>query len=254
LQQSNKALERDDSRSDIEPRWDHSTHEHVFDYYAEASVSDDAVVRFGRIRDAILRVMGRRNMGMLDLADIGCGAESRSMAWAELGCRVHALDVNEPLITLARTRAAERRVSIDFRVGSATALAWATRVLRPGGALFLTTTNRLCPRQAESNLVSYRWYPNRLKNHFQRLAITTRPELVNYARYPVVHWFTFYGLRRFLSARRLRSLDLFDVIHAEEKGALATLVLAAVKRRSILRYAGQVCTPGTCIMAMKDLP
>jgi 2-polyprenyl-3-methyl-5-hydroxy-6-metoxy-1,4-benzoquinol methylase len=278
LQQSNKASQRGQMSSDIAPLWDHSTHEQFFDYYAEASVSDEAVVRFRRTRDAILRVMGPGDRRMMDVADIGCGAGSHSMAWAELGCRVHALDVNKRLVELGQKRAAERGFTIDFRVGSATALPWADasmdvcvalellehvadweaclyefiRVLRPGGTLFITTTNQLCPRQAEFNLVLYSWYPRRLKNYFERLANTTRPQLANYAKYPAVHWFTYYGLRRFLAARHFRSLDRFDTINAEEKGTLARLVLAAVKRSSILRYAGQVCTPGTIILAIKE--
>jgi 2-polyprenyl-6-hydroxyphenyl methylase/3-demethylubiquinone-9 3-methyltransferase len=165
--------------------WDHSTHENFYDYYAEESASEEALGRMRRVRDHILRVMGSRRPKVLEVADIGCGAGTQSRVWAEAGQKVHALDVNQPLVELGRKRAAEAGYDIDFRVGSATALPWAdesmdvcialellehvsdwqscirefTRILRPGGALFFTTTSWLCPRQAEFNLPLYSWYP-----------------------------------------------------------------------------------------------
>ena len=43
------------------------------------------------------------------------------LLWAELGHNVHALDVNQPLLELARRRAGEQGRLIDFQLGSATA-------------------------------------------------------------------------------------------------------------------------------------
>ena len=62
---------------------------------------------------------------VLDVADIGCGAGTQSFLWAELGHNVHGLDVNQPLLEVARQRAGESRCSIDFQLGSATELPWA---------------------------------------------------------------------------------------------------------------------------------
>jgi 2-polyprenyl-3-methyl-5-hydroxy-6-metoxy-1,4-benzoquinol methylase len=73
------------------------------------------------------------------------------------------------------------------------------RILRPGGVLFLSTTNKLCPSQQEFSLPLYSWYPRPLKRHFEKLAVTKRPELENFARYPAVNWFSFYSLRSELS-------------------------------------------------------
>lgn len=259
--------------------WDHSTHERFYDYYAEESISEKALERFRRTRDAILRVLNvQPHNRLLQVADIGCGAGTQSMVWAESGHTVHALDVNERLIELGRKRSAEATYNIDFRVGSATDLPWPsesmdvciglellehvaewkrcmeefTRVLRPGGALFVTTTNWLCPIQAEFNLPLYSWYPASLKRRFERLAATTRPAIANFAKYPAVNWFTFHQLQRFLASRGFASLDRFDLIDVESKGRFARLIVSALRVVPILRWFAHVCTPGTIILAIKQ--
>jgi SAM-dependent methyltransferase len=179
-------------------------------------------------------------------------------------------------VQLGRVRAAAFS-NIEFRVGSATQLPWAdesmdvcvaleliehiaeweqcvqefVRILRPGGVLFMTTTNRLCPIQEEFNLPLYSWYPSALKRHFETEAVTRRPALANFARYPAVNWFTFYQLQRYLRARGLQSLDRFDIMNLDEQGSVARLIVGAVRSIPLLRYFGQLCTPGTRILAIK---
>jgi ubiquinone/menaquinone biosynthesis C-methylase UbiE len=260
-------------------QWDHSTHESFYDYYAKESQTDEAKQRFRRVRDNILRIIaneGRADQA-LDVVDLGCGAGTQSMLWAEMGHVVHAVDINEPLVALGRERAAKAELSIDFRTGLATSLPWpdesadvcialellehvadwrsclneCVRILRPGGALFLTTSNRLCPVQAEFNLPLYSWYPSALKHHFERMAVTTRPDLANYAKYPAVNWFTYYGLRDVLSSSGFRCLDRFEMMDLPEKGALARSIVAMMRWFPPLRGLGHVCTRGTRILALK---
>lgn len=277
-----KVAKYNDVVASEEPRnlvgFDHSTHENFYAYYAEESASEAAQVRFRRIRDHILRAIGRPSAQPLDVADIGCGAGTHSLLWAELGHRVHSLDVNGPLVELGRKRAAQAGQVIDFQVGSATKLPWAdnsmdicvalellehvldwescmrefTRVLRPGGALFLSTTNGLCPRQAEFTLPLYSWYPAFLKRRYVHLAMTTRPEIANFARYPAFHWFTFYGFRKWLGDRGFRSLDRFDIMDLEEKTPLARHLVQLVRAVPVLRWFGQVCTAGTIVLAIRE--
>jgi ubiquinone/menaquinone biosynthesis C-methylase UbiE len=197
-----------------------------------------------------------------------------------LGHQVHALDVNQPLLELGRSRAAKAGYTIDFRVGSATKVPWAdnsmdicialellehvvdwesclkefTRILRPGGALFFTTTSRLCPLQAEFNLPLYSWYPARLKHHYEQLALTTRPELANFAKYPAVHWFTFYQFQKLLAAKGFRCLDRFDIVDLPNKSRPVRLIVQAARALRPLRWLGHVCTPGTIVLAVKDAP
>jgi 2-polyprenyl-6-hydroxyphenyl methylase/3-demethylubiquinone-9 3-methyltransferase len=259
--------------------WDHSSHDRFYRYYAEASVSANAHQRFVGVRDAVLRVLGNHRPlnSPLHVADIGCGAGAHSAVWAESGHIVHALDINEPLLELGRKRAAAAGHKIDFRLGSATALPWAdksmdvcialellehvadwqscmkefTRVVRPGGALLFTTTNRLCPLQSEFNLPLYSWYPAPVKRHYEKLALTTRPEIANFAKYPAVNWFTFYGFRRLLSDAGFKCLDRFDIMDAESKGAAARAVVASVRIVPVLRWLAHVCTPGTTVLAIR---
>ena len=159
---------------------DHSSDPQFLAYYEEASLSEATVQRFRNIRNkslALLAAQGR-DITRLRVADIGCGAGTQSLLWAELGHAVFGLDVNAPLVEVAQRRAAERGLLIDFRVGTATALPledssvdvcllpellehvpdWeaclreAARSLDVGGLLYVSTTNVLCPVQNQFDL------------------------------------------------------------------------------------------------------
>lgn len=262
------------------PSWDHSTHADFFEYYARESQTEATVQRFRRVQSVMLGLAARAGMpSKLDVADIGCGAGTQARLWAECGHRVYGIDVNEPLIRLARKRAEQQKLDIRFEVGTATALPWgdrtmdvclmpellehvadwrscvneAARVLRPRGLLYLSTTNVLCPRQQEFNLPLYSWYPPPLKRYCERVAVTTRPAIANYAKYPAVHWFSFYGLRDFLKPLGFHCLDRFDLIDPAGRSASARIVLTLLRRWPLLRYLGHVVTPGTALVAVKSL-
>jgi 2-polyprenyl-6-hydroxyphenyl methylase/3-demethylubiquinone-9 3-methyltransferase len=267
-----------DGRSNSGPSeaWDTGTHEAFLKYYEEKSLSPKTRERFEYVRDRLLRMIDPKRAAQgLDVADIGCGAGSQSLLWAQLGHRVHGLDINSELVKVGRKRAAAAGVEIDFAVGSATALPWADasqdvvlspellehvrdwktvvdescRILRPGGLLYLSTTNRLCPKQYEYQLPLYSWYPAPLKRHYEKLAVTSRPELVQHAKYPAVHWFTFYELRDYLEPRGFRCLDRFDLMEVEGRNAPVRMALAALRGVSVLRYLGHVATPWSVVVA-----
>ena len=258
--------------------WDHTSHPEFYEYYASASQSEATAKRFLGIQAALLRVAAQTGMkARLDVADIGCGAGTQACLWAERGHRVFGVDINEPLIRLARSRAEERHLDIKFEVGSATMLPWAdasmdicivpellehvadwescvkeaTRVVRPGGLLYLSTTNVLCPRQQEFALPLYSWYPAPLKRYCERLAVTTRPGIANHAKYPAVNWFSFYELRNYLRPLGFRSLDRFDLIDPAGKGRLAGIVLRVLLTVPVLRFLGHVATESTYLVAVK---
>src|SRR5215213_10261286 len=95
----------DTNRADAGAPWDHSTHQDFYDYYATASESEATAQRFRRVQTTVLRVAAETGLcAQLDVADIGCGAGTQARMWAELGHRVYGLDVNKPLIDLARKR------------------------------------------------------------------------------------------------------------------------------------------------------
>jgi len=259
--------------------WGHGSHPDFYEYYAAESQSEATAQRFRGIQEAVLRVAVETGMGAkLDVADVGCGAGTQCRLWAERGHRVNGVDVNGPLIGLAAKRAAEQGLAIRFEVGSATALPWASesmdiclipellehvadwqsclkeaaRVLRPGGLLYLSTTNVLCPKQQEFTLPLYSWYPGVLKRYCERLSVTTHPAIANYAKYPAVNWFSFYGLRDFLEPLGFRRcLDRFDLIDVSGRSAVARTVALLLRKISVLRFLGHVATPSTYLVAVK---
>jgi len=259
--------------------WDHTTHQNFYDYYAAESQSEATLQRFQGIQASVLRVAERTGMGpQLDVADVGCGAGTQARMWAERGHRVYGVDVNEPLIWLAEKRTTEQKLAIKFEVGTATALPWgdrtmdvclvpellehvadwqscvneAARVLRPGGLLYLSTTNVLCPRQQEFNLPLYSWYPGALKRYCERLAVTTRPAIANYAKYPAVHWFSFYGLRKHLEPLGFHCLVRFDLSGTAGQSTLARTLMRLTRQVPMLRFLGHMATQNTYLVAIKS--
>lgn len=260
--------------------WDHSSDQSFLDYYEQQSLSPGTVQRFSIVRDKALRLLASRRGATghaLQVADIGCGPGTQCRLWAKLGHHVHGLDVNAPLIELARRRAREDSLEIVFDVGSATDLPYpdssmdvallpellehvanwegclneAVRILKPGGLLYLSTTNWLCPMQQEFSLPMYSWYPGFVKRKYERLAITTRPEIANHCKYPAVNWFSFYSLAKYLEERGFRCMDRFDMLETENKGALSKLAVTLIRSIPPLRFVGHVLTPSSIVFALK---
>lgn len=257
--------------------WNTGTHDDFYAYYERQSCGDAARLRFKAIQATLLRLIGQPRRP-LNVADIGCGAGTQSRLWAEQGHHVYGVDINEALIGLARARAREAELEIAFAVGSATALPWAdrsmdvciapellehvadwqavigelVRVLKPGGALYLSTSNRLCPRQEEFALPMYSWYPRCVQRHVEHLARTSHPHLAGYATYPAVNWFTFGHLRDHLAGCGVVCLDRFDMIDLNGRGHGARLLIRLIRALPPLRFLGHVATPYTVLLGFKQ--
>ena len=251
------------------------------EYYEQASISDRAIQRFQSIKDVMLGV--RRAMGLstdqLEVVDIGCNAGTQSIMWAKQQHKVRGLDINDGLVSIAKLRAEEQGVNIDFRVGSATQLPWneqvadicilpellehvedwqscldeGIRMMKPNGTLYLSTTNVLCPKQQEFDLPFYSWYPAPLKRHLEKLSVTTKRHWVNYAEYPAVHWFSFFQLKKYLEKRGFSCKDRFDIIvDTADKSSKKYQIAKIICSNPILRWLGHVATPYTVVIAVKE--
>ena len=248
-----------------------------FNYYESASQSPATLERFRQSTNTLLRLIGPRSEP-LQVLDIGCGAGAQSKFWLEGGHHYRGLDINQPLIELARRRAEELKLNATFDVGTATELPlpdqsvdvcllpellehvadWrrcveeAARVLRPGGWMFINTSSKLCPVQQEFSLPLYSWYPHPLKRYFERRAVTDWPALASHATYPAVNWFTIYGLSSELQSMGFECYDRFDLIDTEGRGSAARAVVTSVRRSGLLRFFGHLCTPYTLVVARKE--
>jgi 2-polyprenyl-6-hydroxyphenyl methylase/3-demethylubiquinone-9 3-methyltransferase len=253
--------------------------EKFIDYYERASRSERTITRFTRIRDCALRLLQERGNGTdgLDIADIGCGAGTQAMLWAEQGHKVAALDASESLIAIGQRRAAEKQLDVRFSVGWAQSLPFeserfdvvllpellehvaewesclleAVRVLRTGGILYVSTTNKLCPVQQEFNLPLYSWYPPKIKRWCESKSLSTRPEWANHTRYPAVNWFSYFGLRRWFDARGIDTLDRFDVLSRQQLADPARLLVNVIRRFELVRFLAQSATEGTTVWGLK---
>ena len=258
--------------------WDTASHADFYAYYEQASLSEQTMERFRLTTETLLRLMtSRGGPTTLDVLDIGCGAGAQSKFWLRQGHRYRGIDINQPLIELARTRASQLGLDARFDVGTATALpieaasidvcvlpellehvadwqscvAEAARVLRPGGMMYINTSSKLCPVQQEFNLPLYSWYPAPLKRYFERRSLTDWPSLANFAKYPAVNWFSYHGLRRHLEPMGFRCLDRFDLIDVQRKSAVAKAVLGVLRSSNVLRWLGYLATPYTLVVAIK---
>jgi ubiquinone/menaquinone biosynthesis C-methylase UbiE len=256
-----------------------SSNDAFVSYYADAALKQSTLDRFAATKRAV--TAAARHFGLRGnrwhVADVGCGPAAQCALWARDGHAVFGVDINAPLVELGRQRMAAEKLDVELSVGTATQLPWADasmdiclcpellehvadwqpvvregiRVLRPGGVLYLSTTNSLCPIQEEFALPGYSWYPARLKRRYEKLAVTTRPELVNHAQYPAVNWFTASGLRRYLASVGLASLDHFDVAALGAEGAARRAALGVIRVFPPARFLAHVMTPYTMVFASK---
>ncbi len=213
-----------------------------------------------------------------EVVDIGCGAGMQCMIWSKEGHNTHGIEINEPLLDLARSRARDEGLNIDYRLGTASDLPFENnsmdvclvpellehvpewdkcldeieRITKTGGCVFISTNNKLCPKQQEFNLPFYSWYPAYMKRYFEKRAVTDRPQLVNYAKYPAINWFSFYTLRFELKKRGFSVMDRFDNINTASLSLPKRLMVYVVRANLLTHFVAQVLTPYTSIISIKQ--
>jgi 2-polyprenyl-3-methyl-5-hydroxy-6-metoxy-1,4-benzoquinol methylase len=138
-------------------------------------------------------------------------------------------------------------------------LATAVRALKPGGLLYVATTNVICPIQLEYQGVGpYSWYPQSLKDRIRELAMTRRPEIVNHTPYPALHWFSRGSLRQaMVRAGLAETWDIYDLIESPQDLTRRTRVLYPLVRaaRNVrpLRWIVDMGLVGLTMVARKPV-
>lgn len=111
------------------------------------------------------------------------------------------------------------------------------RVLRPGGAAWITTTNRwdftVTGRNGEFTTPFFNWFPPLLKEAFVYHHLHRDPTLANYSLRPAVHWFTYASLcRHGRDAGFSRFYSLIDVLRPSDPE-----IAQSAFRRSVIRLS-----------------
>lgn len=229
------------------------------------------------------RIMGARTIS--DVLVLGCGPRPVAVA-SLLGKRFNAVGV-EPVIQFVN--AANRFLSSSRSVleGSAEAIPVPDhsmdvvicesllehvdspvislheihRVLRPGGVLFATTTNRhrlsVTGANGEYNVRFFNWLPNLVKESYVFRHLHHDPSLANYSLRPAVHWFTYdelcvlgrqCGFHQFYS--------LIDVLEPDDATVASRvtrrMLLKRIQRNAWLRALTLTQLGGTIFMLKRE--
>lgn len=100
----------------------------------------------------------------------------------------------------------------------------AYRVLKPGGILYISTTNRmrfsLTGINWEFSTRFYNWFPPMVKESYVFTQLHYHPEIANYSPRPAVHWFSFPELcRHGREAGFARFYSPYDLLYLTKRGS-----------------------------------
>jgi len=124
------------------------------------------------------------------------------------------------------------------------ALSESFRILRPGGVLFVYTTNRLRFHlkgdNGEFRVRFFNWLPAVVRESYVFRHLHYDPRLANYTPRPAVHWFTYAKLcAAGRAAGFAQFYSLLDLVERDapsvRRGCFRRLMLEAVRRRPWLR-------------------
>ncbi len=206
-----------------------------FDLVVERDSTSDAdyaahrlVVKWGKLR--------RPEAGDTVL-DVGSSIGVVTNALRKYGLRPSGIDVVPEFVEVAR----ERYPDIDFQVAPAERLPFpnesfdyvnmssliehvddwqasireAARVLKPGGVLYISTSNRLWPMQAEiRHIHGFGYLPGPVQRRIFAWVMEHRPDWVGHTHLPAYHWLTYWQLT---GALRQAGLDPHSYVQLLDK-------------------------------------
>lgn len=98
------------------------------------------------------------------------------------------------------------------------------RILEPGGAAYIQTTNKYMFTNGEFTKRFFQWYPAILKESYFFLHLHYHPELANYSSRPAVHWFSYSDLCKLgRNAGFFSFYSLIDVASEEDLFSASSL-------------------------------
>jgi ubiquinone/menaquinone biosynthesis C-methylase UbiE len=208
----------------------------------------------------------RRPAAATRVLDLACGTGTHTVAFAERGFTVSALDFDQRLLAagrdllrqqapsapLARWACGDARslpygaAAFDLVFSNSllehvpdwrSVLAEVSRVLAPGGVFVMYTTNRTCPLQQEVNhFPFYSWLPDPVQRRVLAWIMAHRRDLVNFTDFPAVNWFTFPGMARAFREVGLEPHDRLDLLARQGMGGAKGALVGAMSRVDLLKW------------------
>lgn len=210
--------------------------------------------------------------------DVACGTGKWAAYLADQNLKVHCADLQAEFLELASDRARRLGRRVEAVQADASALPYlddsfdaltlfsvlehvsdwrallreAVRVLAPGGTLWVTTTNVLCPFTDEiQGFPFFPWYPQAVQARVMRWVQAHRPSLIAHSPSPAMHWFTYKRLESELRALGCsESASLIDYLEPG-RGGWRRPLLQQMRSRRPLRLAFELTQPGCRLLALK---
>jgi SAM-dependent methyltransferase len=178
--------------------------------------------------------------GSLKCLDIGSGMGLFLVAMHERGHRACGVEPQADLIERAKENCRFMGFEPDIREGCAEDISFpddyfdiiisnsvmehvqdwevaaeeCIRCLKPGGVLFVETTNRQHPRQWEvNNFPFFSWLPHRFQRRYVRYCLEKRPDKINHTPIPVRFFFTHRQLKKKFRKLECIPYDRYDLFN-----------------------------------------
>jgi 2-polyprenyl-3-methyl-5-hydroxy-6-metoxy-1,4-benzoquinol methylase len=176
--------------------------------------------------------------------DVGFGNGLYAAAFARVGAKVSGLEVNKPLAEIGNKVCADDQLEVDLRLYDGNTFPYESesfdyvytisvvehvtdpvqfmreiaRVLKPGGALYITFPNRYAPRETHTGVYFLGYLPRTvaaviMKTFFKRNTV----EEIN------LHFFSFFSFRRMVTRAHVPLSLVFETTSS-------TRVLSMIKR------------------------
>ncbi len=125
------------------------------------------------------------------------------------------------------------------------------RVLKRGGAFYISTTSVLCPHQSEIRYFPcFSWYPDSLKKKIMSWAKIKHPSLIGFTKYPAYYWFSPAGLKKMAFRNGFQAFyGRCDILEENDMKSFAITVKRFASLNIILKFVLDFFVPGySCLI------